>query len=196
MKAPAKLDLGDYLPYLVNRVGAIIAEQYGGETLAPHRLSIAMWRVMAALASKGSLRQIDLADLTSIEASTLSRLVTRLTRRGLVSRARSAKSNREVAVSLSPKGRALVARLIPIAKGYEAIAIAGLTPEEITVFKRCLRLAYINMKNRPAPAGEEADTRTQNFAARPRPADRSNKSGNKPRRREFSRGAGGKEALG
>ena len=37
-----------------------------------------MWRVMAALASKGGLRQIDLADLTSIEVSTLSRIVTRL----------------------------------------------------------------------------------------------------------------------
>ena len=73
-------------------MGAIIAEQYGEETLAPHRLSIAMWRVMAALASGGSQRQIDLADMTSIEASTLSRLVTRLTRRGLVSRARSARA--------------------------------------------------------------------------------------------------------
>jgi hypothetical protein len=33
-----------------------------------------MWRVMAVLASKGSQRQIDLADLTSIDASTLSRI--------------------------------------------------------------------------------------------------------------------------
>jgi DNA-binding MarR family transcriptional regulator len=194
VKESAKLDLGDYLPYLVNRVGAIIAEQYGGETLAQHRLSIAMWRVMAALASGGSQRQIDLADLTSIEASTLSRLVTRLTRRGLVSRARSAKSNREVAVSLSPKGKALVARLIPIAKGYEATAVAGLTPEEITVLKRCLRLAYTNMKNRPAAAREDADARTGR--SRPYPNGRSNKSGNEPGRREFAHGAGGKKALG
>ena len=80
MKDPAKLDLDNYLPYLVNRVGTIIAEQFGGEALAPYRLSIAMWRVMAVLASKGGQRQIDLADLTSIDASTLSRLVTRLAR--------------------------------------------------------------------------------------------------------------------
>ena len=95
--------------------------------------------------------------MTSIEASTLSRLVTRLTRRGLVSRARSAKSNREVAVSLSPKGKALVARLIPIAKDYESTAIAGLTPEEMTILKRCLRLVYVNMKNRPTAVCCDAD---------------------------------------
>src|ERR1700722_14469873 len=103
VKHPSKLDLGDYLPYLVNRVGTIIAEQFGGDALAPQRLSIAMWRVMAALASNGSQRQIDLADLTSIDASTLSRLVTRLVRMGLVTRTRSANSNREVTVRLSAK---------------------------------------------------------------------------------------------
>jgi DNA-binding MarR family transcriptional regulator len=151
VKPPTKLDLGDYLPYLVNRVGSIIADQFGSEALAPHRLSIAMWRVMAALASNGSQRQIDLADLTSIESSTLSRLVTRLVRMRLVTRSRSASSNREVAVTLSPKGRALVGRLIPIAREYEAAAIAGLSREELAVLKRCLTRLYGNMKSRPAP---------------------------------------------
>src|SRR5208282_822057 len=129
---PAKLNLGDYLPYLVNRVGTIIADQFGEEALAPHGLSIAMWRVLAVLASTGGQRQIDLADLTSIDSSTLSRLVTRLVRIGLVTRARSASSNREVAVKLSPRGDALVARLIPIARSYEAAAIGGLTRGELT----------------------------------------------------------------
>jgi DNA-binding MarR family transcriptional regulator len=150
VKDSSKLDLGDYLPYLVNRVGTIIAEQFGAQALLPHHLSIAMWRVMAALASHGNQRQIDLADLTSIDSSTLSRLVTRLVRMGLVSRTRSASSDREVEVNLSAKGRVLVARLIPIAREYEAAAIAGLTREELAILKRCLRRAYDNMKRRPA----------------------------------------------
>jgi MarR family transcriptional regulator, organic hydroperoxide resistance regulator len=148
MKRPAKLDLGDYLPYLVNRVGSIIADQFGAGALARHDLSIAMWRVMAALAANGSQRQIDLADLTSIDSSTLSRLVTRLVRMRLVTRSRSAKSNREVAIELSPKGQAVVAELIPIARQYEVAAIAGLSREEIDMLKRCLRRVYDNMKSR------------------------------------------------
>lgn len=150
MSAHAKLDLGDYLPYLVNRVGTILAEQFSAEALTPHRLSIVMWRVMAALAAHGSQRQIDLADLTSIDASTLSRLVSRMVRMGLVTRSRSANSNREVAVSLSGKGAALAARLIPVARQCEADAIAGLSREELLVLKRCLRRVYGNMKDRPA----------------------------------------------
>ena len=145
-----KLNLSDFLPYLVNRVGVIMAEQFGAETLAAHGLSIAMWRVMAVLASAGGQRQIDLADLTSIDASTLSRIVTRLVRLGLVTRARSASSNREVVVSLSAKGSALVARLIPRAREIETEAAAGLSAEELAVVKRCLRRIYGNMKGRPA----------------------------------------------
>ncbi len=146
----AKLDLADYLPYLVNRVGSIVAEQFGEEGLSPHGLSIAMWRVLAALASAGEQRQIDLADLTSIDSSTLSRLVTRLIRIGLVTRSRSAISNREVVVKLSAKGNAVVSGLIPIARAYETAALADISPEELMVLKRCLRRMYNNMKQRAA----------------------------------------------
>ena len=150
----AKLELDNYLPYLVNRVGTIVAEQFGAEALAPYGLSIAMWRVMAALASTGSQRQIDLAELTSIEVSTLSRIVTRRVRAGVVTRTRSPNSTREVEVRLTARGNAQVARLIPIARAYETTAIAGLAAHDIAVLKRCLRRVYANMKNRQAPAAE------------------------------------------
>jgi DNA-binding MarR family transcriptional regulator len=159
-KSPFTLDLGDYLPYLVNRVGSIIADQFGDEALAAHGLSIAMWRVIAALAGSGSQRQIDLADLTSTDASTLSRLVSRLVRMGLVLRTRSTKSNREVTVELSTKGTALVGRLIPVALAYEKAATAGLSREETLVLKRCLRRVYGNMKSRNITSTAPAAYRT------------------------------------
>jgi DNA-binding MarR family transcriptional regulator len=159
-KSPSKLGLGDYLPYLVNRVGTIIADQFGDEALAAHGLSIAMWRVIAVLAGSGSHRQIDLAELTSTDASTLSRLVSRLVRMGLVLRTRSTNSNREVAVELSAKGTALVDRLIPVALAYEKAAIAGLSREETLVLKRCLRRVYGNMKSRSVTSTPAANYRT------------------------------------
>jgi DNA-binding MarR family transcriptional regulator len=109
-----------------------------------------MWRVMAVLASNGSQRQIDLAELTSIDASTLSRMVTRLVSMGLLIRTRSTTSSREVVVTLSARGNALVARLIPQAYEIEAAAAAGLSPDELALVKRCLRRIYGNMKSRPA----------------------------------------------
>ena len=141
------LDLDSYLPYLINRVGVAIAEIYTSDTLAPLGITLDMWRVLAALSNNGEQRQIDLVAMTSIDASTMSRLVTRMVRLGLVTRARSKTSNREVVVELSAKGRAQVESLIPIAKGLEGIASSGLSAKEQAVVKRALKKMYENLTN-------------------------------------------------
>jgi MarR family transcriptional regulator, organic hydroperoxide resistance regulator len=138
------LDLGNYLPYLINRVGFALVDNFTSYALKKSGLSIAMWRVLAALSNNGEQRQVDLSGMTSIDASTMSRLVSRLVRAGLATRSRSEKSSREVVVALSPKGRALVQRLIPIAVKLEETASAGLTAKELTVVKALLKKIYLN----------------------------------------------------
>jgi DNA-binding MarR family transcriptional regulator len=145
------LDLGGYLPYLINRVGAALVQNFTPDIAGSH-LSIAMWRVLAALSNNGEQRQIDLADMTSTDASTLSRLVSRLVRSGLVTRSRSARNNREVVVALSAEGAALSERLIPIAVALEQTATQGLSDQELEVVRRALRKMYENMEQgRRAP---------------------------------------------
>ena len=104
MSRRSHLNLSEYLPYLINRVGFALVERFSEDALADRGLTIAMWRVLAALSNNGALRQIDLSNLTSIEVSTLSRLVTRLVRMGLVTRTRNSTNSREVAVELTAKG--------------------------------------------------------------------------------------------
>lgn len=139
--------LDNYLPYLINRVGSAVAETYTAQALNKRNMSLAMWRVLAALSNNGEQRQIDLVAMTSIDASTMSRLVTRLVRTGLVTRSRSKTSNREVVVELSPKGRAMVEGLIPIAKDMEKVAIAGIPAKELEIVKNALRTMYANLTN-------------------------------------------------
>ena len=140
-----QLDLGSYLPYLINRVGFALVDSFTKDALTQNGLSIAMWRALAALSNNGEQRQVDLVTMTSIDASTMSRLVSRLVRNGLVTRSRSAKSNREVVVELSPKGRALVQRLIPIAKKLEQTASADVAKKDMAVVKRALGRMYDNL---------------------------------------------------
>jgi len=139
------LHLNDYLPYLINRVGSALASRFTEDRLVAHGLSIAMWRVLAVLSNNGGQRQIDLAGFTSIDASTLSRLVTRLVRMGLVTRSRSRTNSREVVVTLSAKGRTIVDRLIPAALGLEDVLSAGVTKKDLAVVKRALRKMYANV---------------------------------------------------
>ena len=109
------------------------------------RFAIDMWRVLAVLSYRGAQRQVDLVGMTSIEASTVSRLVTRLVRLGLVTRRRSQTSNREVVIELTAKGRAQVDRIIPSAKTLEQIAAAGVSSKDMAVVKRALRRMFENM---------------------------------------------------
>jgi DNA-binding MarR family transcriptional regulator len=140
-----RLDLDNYLPYLVNRVGTTVVSIYTSETLARENLTIDMWRVLAALAHAGELRQIDLSTRTTIDPSTVSRMVGRLVHMGLVTRNRSKASSREVVVALSPKGSALVARLIPVALDLEGSAVAGIPAKDVQVLKRSLRQVFENL---------------------------------------------------
>ncbi len=140
----AALYLDEYLPCLVNRVGSRIAAAFS-RALEPHGLSVPMWRVLAVLAQQGGQRQIDLAQHTSIDASTLSRLIKTVQGLGYVSRTRSAASQREVTIALTPRGRAVVKALIPSALDYEARAIRGLDARELALVKGLLRRVYDNM---------------------------------------------------
>lgn len=140
-----QLDLANYLPYLVNRLGSALVANFSETSLAPFDLTIDMWRLLAALSNRGVQRQVDLVGMTSIDASSVSRLVTRLARMGLVTRKRSETSSREVVIELTAKGRALVDRIIPNAHKLEAMAAAGVPAKDMAVVKRTLQRMYENM---------------------------------------------------
>jgi DNA-binding MarR family transcriptional regulator len=144
-----RLDLSDYLPYLINRVGWALVADFVQGTLAKRHLSIAMWRVLVVLSNDGGQRQIDVAETTSIDASTLSRVVTRLVKMGLVTRTRSASNSREVVVRLTPKGASVLAQAIPNAIKLERTAIAGVPAADLAVVRRSLRRMYQNLAASP-----------------------------------------------
>jgi MarR family transcriptional regulator, organic hydroperoxide resistance regulator len=137
-------DLGDYLPYLINRAGMRLAAQFGRD-IASTGLGVQEWRVLAALAASGEQRLSDLADLTSIDLSTLSRLVGRMARDGLVRRGRSAGDKRALRVALSAEGERKTRAVIPTARRYERVALAGLSAGEAKTLKRLLRRVYANL---------------------------------------------------
>lgn len=145
MATPPRFDFSEYLPYLINRVGSALVVDFVQSALVRRHLTIAMWRVLAVLSKDGGQRQIDLADKTSIDVSTLSRVVTRLVKMGLVTRTRSATNSREVVVQLTAKGVSVLTEAIPKAIAAERMAIAGVSAKDLAVVRRCLRLMYQNL---------------------------------------------------
>jgi DNA-binding MarR family transcriptional regulator len=144
--------LDGYLPYLLNRAGTRIATAFA-EEVRPLGATLQMWRVLAALRERDGRRMGDLSATTSIEVSTLTRLVDGMEKRGLVARRRAAGDARVVALNVTAAGRQLTRRILPIARRYERVALAGFGPTEAATLKAALRRLYDNMDGLQKPHG-------------------------------------------
>jgi MarR family transcriptional regulator, organic hydroperoxide resistance regulator len=136
--------LTDAFPYLLNRVGVRMGELFS-RRMEPYGVTLPMYRVMAALWENGDRRLGELSDITSVELSTLSRLVGAMTRKGLVSRKRPDANARTVEINLTNKGRNLVEQLIPLAMHYENIGLHSFHTDKIAELKRDLIKVFQNL---------------------------------------------------
>ena len=147
------LDLSHYLPYLLNRAGAHIAASFS-QAVRPYGITLPVWRVLAALNQRDGQRVGELAEMTAIEFSTLSRVLDLMRRKGLASRRRTGSDGRGVTVHLTAAGRAMTERIIPLARRYEAVALSGFSTAQADHLRAMLVRLYANMQQLDAAAAE------------------------------------------
>ena len=143
--------LTDYVPFLVNRVGTRLAGSFAAH-LEGHQLTIPGWRVLVTLYAEDGQRIGDIAATTSLEAYSVSRLVTRMAKQGLVRRERETHDTRAVDVYLTDQGRTLVAALIPIAQDYEMMTLRDFSDAEKQQLRTMLERLYRNLVETEAAA--------------------------------------------
>ncbi|AEI82683.1 transcriptional regulator MarR family (plasmid) [Cupriavidus necator N-1] len=146
---PDGFDLEQSVPYLLNRAGVGIGVAFT-TYLRQFDITLPGYRVLASLAHKDQQAIVELAEHTSIDVSTLSRLVTSLEDKGLVMRRRDDADARSVKIHLRPQGAQLASQTIPLGVLFERVVTAGFSAEEVKVLKQMLRRMYTNL----APLGE------------------------------------------
>jgi MarR family transcriptional regulator, organic hydroperoxide resistance regulator len=129
------------IPYLLNRLGVRMGELFS-RRLQPYGLTLAMYRVLASLAEQPGQRLGDLADMTSIELSTMSRLISTMVGAGLVTRKRLPTDDRTVSIDLTSEGQRLAAILIAEAQHYEDVAVSQLSDADVRQLKSLLGEVY------------------------------------------------------
>lgn len=137
--------LAEFLPYLLNRAGVKIGLAFARDIESLH-VTLPMWRVMVALRESGDQRLGDLAERTSIDFSTLSRLLVNMQSKQIIIRRRSGLDGRALSVSLTDQGRAITERIIPIARHYEEVATDGIDDADIRRLKRMLIRLFSNIQ--------------------------------------------------
>jgi DNA-binding MarR family transcriptional regulator len=136
--------LTNSFPYLLNRVGVRMGELFS-QRIAGYGVTLPGYRVMASLWETPGQRLNDLSVMTTVELSTLSRLVGHMEKEGLVVRSRLESNARTVAITLTAKGAALVEELMPIARHFEHVAVSKLPKANLDLLKKALVDVHQNL---------------------------------------------------
>jgi DNA-binding MarR family transcriptional regulator len=137
-RAPKHFELNELLPYLVNRVASVTTQLFSRD-IAQFGLTVPMWRVIAVLSEMGEQRLVDLSIMTSIDASTLSRLSEAMQTERLIAKVRSKHNRRELVLTIAPRGKKLAGLLAPVARRYETRLTDGLPASDLAVTRRVLK---------------------------------------------------------
>ena len=124
------LELENFLPYRLSILAQIVSESLHDLYAGPFGLSVTQWRVMAALGRFAPLTASDVGQRIVMDKVAVSQAVAGLMQRGLVERATDRADRRRASLRLSARGRAMHARIVPIALAYEERLYKALSAEE------------------------------------------------------------------
>jgi MarR family transcriptional regulator, lower aerobic nicotinate degradation pathway regulator len=113
--------------------------------LRPYSVDYARWRVLAVLQEHSGATMGRLADLTSVDRTTLTRTLGLMEEAGLIARRERKNDRRSLAISLTAKGRRMFARILPLTLAETDRALAGLSAEEIATLKNRLKRMVDNL---------------------------------------------------
>lgn len=169
-----KLVLQDFLPYLLNRAGLRIGVMFSRD-IEDYDVTLPMWRVLLELWHHGDQRLGELSERTSIDLSTLSRLLVAMQRKRLIVRRRSGLDGRALSLTLTQRGLELAESIAPYAVRYEEVAMRGLSDGDVRTLKDLLKLVYQNLET------ADREVLRQQNSERPRAKSRTAKSPAKKR---------------
>lgn len=136
------------IPYLLRQV----AERLGRsltEALKPFEQSSSVYRVLIALTRRSPARITELAELTLLEVSTLSRTVDRMEADKLVARAAGDGDARTVLVTITAEGRAFLDRILPAVSAQYEWSVHDVPAADLEVMRGVLKVMLRNLKVSP-----------------------------------------------
>ena len=144
---PGNRFVDDYLLYLLARASHLISAEFH-EQLRRRGISVPVWRVLASLVGSSGETVTGLAESCLLQQPTMTKLLDRMVRDGLVKRTQDTNDRRVVRVSLTTRGEVMAADLVQAAKQHEAEVLARHPEAEAMAIKALLR-AIIARQTRP-----------------------------------------------
>jgi DNA-binding MarR family transcriptional regulator len=115
------------------------------EKLAPLGITVPQWRILAVLQERAHCTMSELADVTTIDRTTLTRTLDRMVETGLVARRADARDRRSVRLSLTVAGKDAFRRVLPLVLEQNERALNGFSAAERAQFRAQLHRMVRNL---------------------------------------------------
>ena len=112
----------------------------------PYGISAGPWRFLRVLWEEDGLSQRQLSERAGLREATTVRAVRSMMEAGLVVRTQCPDDKRKFIVKLTPKGRKLRTRLMPMVVKVNEIALRGIPKKDVDVARRVLAQSYANLR--------------------------------------------------
>ncbi|MGO9722862.1 MAG: MarR family winged helix-turn-helix transcriptional regulator [Methylocella sp.] len=113
--------------------------------LTEHSVSLGQWTFLRILWERNGITQRELSELAGVMEPTTFTAVTAMEKLGYVIRKKMPNNRKMVYVFLTPKGRLLKRKLVPLAEEVNRIAVESVNPHEITMMRRLLLTLIENL---------------------------------------------------
>lgn len=125
--------------FRINRLSFSLRKELARRfTQAGHAISPEEWAVLLVLWSGEPRTPGSLSDESFRDPTTVTRLIDRMVKKGLVARSENPDDRRRSDISLTPLGHEMEGVLVPIAFGMIAQATDGVSPEDLDAVHRTL----------------------------------------------------------
>jgi DNA-binding MarR family transcriptional regulator len=109
-------------------------------------LRVPEWRALAALYARQRCTMSELADLATIDRTTLTRTIDRMEEAGWLTRLADAEDMRVTRLALTAAGRKMFERIWPTVQRLNDLAIAGLPRSELQLLQKILGRMRANLE--------------------------------------------------
>lgn len=127
----------NYLAYLLARTSRLISAEFHAELVA-RQVPIMHWRVLVTL-HDGPMHVTDLAQIALEKQPTMSKIIDRMEKLGLVQRKPGLADRRSTLVSITEEGMRVVKPLLTLAKQHEQDVLAPLGDKNAKVLVEVLK---------------------------------------------------------
>jgi DNA-binding MarR family transcriptional regulator len=129
------------------------------KALRPLGLNVTRHRAIAVIALLEPCTMSELADLSAIDRTTMTRIVDQLVARDLAERATTSEDRRQVLLHLTAEGRAVYSKALKVIGEVNRTALAGLPEDVLTILARAQQSILTNLAPDPERARRLLDFR-------------------------------------